>query len=749
MERIEPFQTAPIQWSPVVGQETLDLLRFKGFADSSGMLSVAGQMIEQEAVRIMASCGNPSSPENRETGLVLGYVQSGKTLSFTTLTALARDNAYQIVIIIAGTSTPLLEQSTDRIRKDLRLDDRTDRKWIPLKNPGEIEDKNAIRNAIRQWADNTYDRTNCRTILITVMKHGLRLANLTRILSELELSHVPILIIDDEGDQASMNTRARAAARSNVHISESEWSTIYARINELRDVLPHHTYLQYTATPQAPLFINVMDRLSPNFIKLLTPGDDYTGGITFFIQHPNLVSPIPSSDIGTQSAPLQEAPDSLKEALRIFFIGVAAGMKSGSRGNRSMMVHPSRLQGDHSRYFGFVNMIVASWRRLLTSLSTDDEDDKLSLLYEFRQAHRTLMLSVDDIPSFDDLSASSLRHAIEYTRIIEVNSSRGNTPQIPWRDEYGFILVGGQAMDRGFTVEGLTVTYMPRGIGTGNVDTIQQRARFFGYKRKYLGYCRVYVDQPTINSYQAIVEHEEDIRHRLSNFDVNNLHLNDWHRRAVLNEMLNLTRKNILYDELERHSFGDEWFTIKAPHDTERYIGINRSVLSDYISPLRSEFRLDEGNDLRTIDQRHLTATLPLQDCLNLFLNELKFTRERDSALFTSFKSIMKMQLEQNLDEPCQVYLMSTQTTDVQRWEPRERRLNNKDELQNLFQGKNPRTGPVIYPGDSEIKQLDIISIQVHLLSIKDTSYDQIPTIAIWVPDRMSRSIISQIPTLI
>jgi hypothetical protein len=107
----------------------------------------------------------------------------------------------------------------------------------------------------------------------------------------------------------------------------------------------------------------------------------------------------------------------------------------------------------------------------------------------------------------------------------------------------------------------------------------------------------------------------------------------------------------------------------------------------------------------------------------------------------------MMMQLEQNPDEPCQLYLMSTQTTDVQRWEPRDRRLNNKDELQNLFQGKNPRTGPIIYPGDSEIKRLDTISIQVHLLSIMDTLYDRVPTIAIWVPDRMSRSIINQIPT--
>ena len=79
----------------------------------------------------------------------------------------------------------------------------------------------------------------------------------------------------------------------------------------------------------------------------------------------------------------------------------------------------------------------------------------------------------------------SVRFAFRNTRVLEVNARGGRTPPVDWRSAYGWILVGGQAMDRGFTVEGLTVTYMPRGIGVGNADTVQQRARFFGYKRRY------------------------------------------------------------------------------------------------------------------------------------------------------------------------------------------------------------------------------------------------------------------------
>ncbi|GAB1395822.1 hypothetical protein MASR1M65_05990 [Saprospiraceae bacterium] len=145
-----------------------------------------------------------------------------------------------------------------------------------------------------------------------------------------------------------------------------------------------------------------------------------------------------------------------------------------------MLVHPSRLQGDHNEFINWIRNTCNSWQRLL---SGNDDEDRRELIDEFRTSYNQLQMTVSDLPSFETLTGNDLIHALRYTQIVEVNSRNGATPQIPWNDFYSWILVGGQSMDRGFTVEGLTVTYMPRNIGTGNVDTIQQRARFFGYKR--------------------------------------------------------------------------------------------------------------------------------------------------------------------------------------------------------------------------------------------------------------------------
>ncbi len=96
-------------WIPFVGDETNELLRSKGFANPDGSLNADGTRILDETYRIMKVCGNPNIAINGETGVIIGYVQSGKTLSFTTLTALAKDNHYQIVIIIGGTSVNLID----------------------------------------------------------------------------------------------------------------------------------------------------------------------------------------------------------------------------------------------------------------------------------------------------------------------------------------------------------------------------------------------------------------------------------------------------------------------------------------------------------------------------------------------------------------------------------------------------------------------------------------------------------------
>jgi hypothetical protein len=723
------------EWQPFVGEETLGLLKRKGFENDGRVLN--------ETLRIMQVCGNPNNATNNETGIVIGYVQSGKTLSFTTLTALARDNNYQIVIVIAGVSTNLVNQTTERLSEDLNLDQRFDRKWTLLQNPSRTQDFETIEMVLAQWADNSFPEDERRTLLITVMKNQAHLNNLANILQGQNLQGVPTLIIDDEGDQASLNTRARWAARQGIEVenlTENQVSTIYRRITALRSIFPHHTFLQYTATPQANLFINIVDRLSPNFIRLLTPGQEYTGGIEFFRNNPSLIIEIPTAEISTNNNPLFEIPESLKSALRIYFLGVVAGKINKDQRNRTMLVHPSRLQGDHSDFTNWIRNTCNSWQRLLTG---SDNEDKQELLNEFQTSYNQLQQTVTHLQSFGDLTGTNLIHALKYTQIIEVNSRNGDTPQIPWNDSYSWILVGGQSMDRGFTVSGLTVTYMPRNIGTGNVDTIQQRARFFGYKRNYLGFCRVFLDQVTIDSYNFIVAHEEDVRNRLLEFDLNNKHLNNWDREAVLDQMLNLTRRNIIYDDLDRDTFGNDWFRINAPHDTEELIESNRESLFEFLRANSTNFSQDTGHLNRTEEQKHLVARITIKDCLEHLLNKLRYTRESDSATYSSLRGILKGYIAEHSDDECLVYLMSANSID--NWTGRTRRLDRNQEIQQLFQGRNPRIGEVIYPGDSEIKEDNLLTIQIHLLNIRDTDFARVPTLAIWIPEHIGTDIIRQV----
>ena len=158
-------------------------------------------------------------------------------------------------------------------------------------------------------------------------------------------------------------------------------------------------------------------------------------------------------------------------------------------------------------------------------------------------------------------------------------------------------------MDRGFTIEGLTVTYMPRGIGVGNADTIQQRARFFGYKRRYLGYCRVYLEQGTLNAFQSYVEHEEDIRQQLEQYQNNGRPLSEWKRAFVLDKELRPCRHHVLEFDYIRGCFSDDWVTPRVVLASDSVIQANRQVIVGFIQNL--QFTNDDGHPNRTAAERH------------------------------------------------------------------------------------------------------------------------------------------------
>ncbi|KPV54990.1 hypothetical protein SE17_00425 [Kouleothrix aurantiaca] len=708
-------------WSPSAGKETIDLLNELKLPDQESR-----DRLLEEALAILQRCVAPDVASGSKTGLAVGYVQSGKTMSFTIVTALARDNGYPIVIVIGGISIPLFTQSEERLEKDLRLKVRPDRKWKYLSNPG-IAQRQSIESSLAEWKDPTVPFSEKQTVLITVMKNHTHLNNLNKLLEKLNLNQVPVLVIDDEADQAGLN----------AGVNKGQQTTTYRRLIKMRSLLKNHSFLQYTATPQAPLLINLIDVLSPNFTQVLTPGKDYTGGKNFFGGNMELVRIIPTSDIPPRNGSLPEPPQSLQYAMMLFYLGVASAYAQGElKGNRSMMVHPSQKTLPHAEY---VNWVRKTQKLFLDTLQLSPGDpDRADLVADFSEAYKDLQATVVDLPDFDTL-LKKLARAIRATLITEVNSKhKDGTPQVKWKNDYSHILVGGQAMDRGFTVEGLTITYMPRGLGTRTADTIQQRARFFGYKQDYVGYCRVFVENDTRDAFRAYVTHEEDIRSRLTDHSNTNKPLSEWKRAFFLDPGLKPTRKSVLDLAYLQDDYSDDWFEPDSPHDNPEAVVSNRVVVKEFLAKLTLVD--DEGHKDRTPIQRHkVVRNVPLKETMEQLLAQLRVTRLSDSQRFTGIMLQIERFLDDNPEATSTIYHISGGIE-------RERAVDAQGKIPTLFQGPHPDKKGAIYPGDRNIRDVRELTIQIHNLRIKegDDEYPGVPAIAVWVPAAMSNPWLSQ-----
>jgi hypothetical protein len=728
-ETITPQEELPAGslWTPVQGQEVKDLIAHLKFDRDSS------ERIVWEAVGVLSKSIPPTAAPQSTTGLVLGYVQSGKTLSFTTVAALARDNGYPLVVVITGVGTNLLGQSTKRLEDDLRL--QTNRKWRLFQNP-KPEERQSIAHVLADWKEPRLPDQRKQTVLITVLKNTIHLRKLITLLQGLDLRTVPTLVIDDEADQAGMNTQVNKPGRS----------TTYQRLVALRQCLPHHTYLQYTATPQAPLLINLIDVLSPRFVELLTPGDAYVGGETFFKHQPDLVRVIPANEVPNRANVLNEVPSSFIFALRLFFLGVCAGFvlgddqRIGSR-NRSMLVHPSRETPGHTQFAHWISQIRQQWLDILNL--PEDHPERTQFLEAFRPAFNDLRRTAADLPEFAVL-ATELPYSLRKTIVLEVNANPPlGTPQPKWKDSYPWILVGGQAMDRGFTVEGLTITYMPRDMGVGNADTIEQRARFFGYKRRYLGYCRVFLEQSVHDAFGFYVDHETDIRGRLMKHRDRGRPLTEWRRAFFLDTSLRPTRRQVLDLGYRHDTVSDNWFWPKVPHGTDDLLSENRSIVAEFISNMTWDH--DEGDARRTVDQVHLVARgVSMRRAYEDLLIRLRLTEEGDSQVFTGLllqiESFLEEEEKHNRNTTCNIYRMS-------KGKERVRSVNEDQEIPTLFQGANYADDAhkdMVYPGDDSIRAENGLTIQIHTLRVRQTDRGEeiasdVPAIAVWVPAEMAK----------
>jgi Z1 domain len=715
-----PALAPGLKWNPVQGEQAT------GVAKRTGLEGLARQALIDSAARILGGGVNPKAIQGEATGLVVGYVQSGKTLSFTTVIGLARDNGFPIVILVAGNKDNLLTQSHKRLARDLDVDGGDGLPaWIMEKNP-RVQDsqyEQLLKRTIANWNDKTRDDDEKPTLLLTVLKQNHRLSALTGLLSKMDLKGVPALIIDDEADQASLNTK----------VNEGEESTTYTRICELRDALPCHTFLQYTATPQAPLLINIADTLSPDFVHVLEPGEGYVGGAEFFAQHSPYVKVIPPADIPPNNAIPVDPPESLLRALRLFFVGLAASIIGGT-GRRSMLIHPARERFVHKESADWASAAKDEWN---SALGASDQD-RSDAIADFRVAYDELLTTEVNLPPFDAI-VDKLPRALRNTTVIEFNT-RGSpkTPEINWRHAEGWILVGGQAVDRGFTVESLSVTYMPRGVGGGNADAMQQRARFFGYKRKYLGICRIYLEQALKTAFENYVEHEEMMRDELKGLSRSGASLRSWRRRLILDPALRPCRRSVISDDLTRVPPNGGWTRQRGALMTPEVRAANSAVLDKLIASL--PFESDESYISTSLAQRHQVARqAPLKLVIDALVDYV-CQDPRDTGGFTGLLITLSEVLRRDPNATAAVYRMRPQAT------VGHREIKANGSIETILQGPTDREGA--YPGDAFFCSPNTLTMQLHRYDLRlndETVAVGAPLVAFHVPRGLAKSWLVQV----
>lgn len=653
-------------------------------------------LVLDTATRILSQCPDPSDTQGRATGLALGKVQSGKTLSYTALVALAVDNGYRITVVLAGTKNPLLEQNYDRLRRDLGA---TRQNITVFKNPMPQE-MDVVRSVL-------YGRGHA---MIVVLKHRTRIDNIRMLLSSPDLRNYATLIIDDEGDEASLNTQFRRGGRS----------AVYGSILRLRDALPLHAYVAYTATPQANLLIDGIDGLSPDFGVLVEPADGYCGGSVFF--GPNRDRYIRSVPAGEgEQEHVTGVPDGLRLAIATFLVGAAIRHLGDETVWHSMLIHNSNLVADHQLLQRAVRSLIEVWREAITLPSSDPSAAEVLTLA--RQVYDDLCTTVQNAPSWDDV-CERLRQEIWLVEVWMVNSlPLGRDPiSTPFRLRNN-ILIGGNMLGRGVTIEGLAVTYITRRArNETNADTMEQRTRWFGYKEDYLDLCRIFLTPQLREDYTELLRHEDDFWDALRRNERQGLSIRDWPRMLRLDMGIGLrpTRTNVANYRQFRSGGWDIQGLLVTDQDTATH---NIGVVNGF-------FQRHPGEAHRYGSTEHtVVRNCRTEMVISNLLAHLN-TDGTDWENAYNIEYLARLLLDGRLTT-MDILLMS-------KGEFRDR-SHERGRIVNLMQGRTPGKQPTdtdFYPGDREIHE-NRVQLQVHLVRLRassETGPIETTALALYVP---------------
>ena len=677
---IDPLTNELELWGPSIDGEEIRRLRSRY---QERVSDDEWDDVVQTAASILGRCPTPTDNDRRVTGLALGKVQSGKTLSYTSLIALAIDNSYRMTVVLAGTKNPLLEQNFTRLYNDLEA---RRPNLTPFRNPIP-QDAEVIRSVLHGGGH----------ALIVVLKNRKRLEDARRVLATPELRGFPTLIIDDEGDEASLNTQFRRGRQS----------AIYESILRLRGALRVHAYVAYTATPQANLLISGIDGLSPDFGVLVEPGQGYCGGATFFgPDRDRYVRPVSLAEAEEEQA--WGIPDGLRQAIAAFLVGGAMRHLRESNAWHSMLIHNSNLRADHERLQTAIRNLIELWRE---SLGLPDDDPATHELIALMQgAYEDLCSTVHNPPTWEDVR-QQLRDEIWLVEVWMVNSlPLGRDPiGTPFRLKNN-ILVGGNMLGRGVTIEGLAVTYITRRASNEtNADTMEQRARWFGYKRDYLDVCRIFVTAQLRDDYTELLRHEDDFWEALRRNQRQRLSIREWPRMLSLNMNMGLkpTRSNVAS---YRRFSGGGW-------DIQNRLKEDADVAARNVRNMRSFFaQRHEGSVNRFGNVEHLVVKdCPTEEVISRLLANIDTDGTDWDASYTS-EYLARLLFAGVLPSLDVLFMAGGQTRE------RTKRRGRVNPMQGRTPGRNP-SDPAFYPGDENIHE-GRVQLQSHLIRVRGEGLD-------------------------
>jgi hypothetical protein len=459
----------------------------------------------------------PSTERFDVRGLVLGFVQSGKTANYTALAAKAADAGYRLVIVLSGIDNGLRRQTNLRLKKELvgYADSRPGAVHLP---PIGLQWHEFTRPEIdgdfRAGYANAAALQGTQPVLVVVKKNGPVLRRLLRWLRSApieSLQKLPVIVIDDEADLASIDTRgSRVTQGAPPDPDDEEYeppSVINGLIRELLGCFQRRAYVAYTATPFANILIphdiddpNIGNDLYPrDFIIDLPKPPGYFGAEEIFGIRDEVSGRASGgldvirdqvSDEDRAAIDSGQLPGSLELAMLDFVLAGAARAQRGQGAKpATMLVHTSPLILEHTRIFEAVNRRFAELRDEWRYQRKKGIDARLRDRWETKFRPVTKQTHPERDVGFNRIEAH-IGPFFEGVQVREINSSTGEVLDYEREPSLKAIAVGGNKLSRGLTLDGLVVSYFVRESAT--YDTLMQMGRWFGFREGYEDLTRIW-----------------------------------------------------------------------------------------------------------------------------------------------------------------------------------------------------------------------------------------------------------------